>query len=222
MSSPTLDTDFAFDTTIPDAHQEEEPEAVPLPTILTREELQDRQMHYNTLQMADMRKLLEAHIANSTPPPQAPLPPPPPYYPAPLQPNLNLPPPPQFSGLVPSELGSFRIKVSQFIYGNHNTYTTAASQVMCAGALLIGPAAQWYESLVDLTTMQLPTHYTLPIFFHELADFFGGGVTLDSRERSLIGLRQVGTVAELAISFQNITNTFSPRWADHPLIYTFS
>ena len=33
--------------------------------------------------------------------------------------------------------------------------------------------------------------------------------------------RQTGTVSELAIAFQNITNTISPRWPDHPLIYLF-
>ena len=136
--------------------------------------------------------------------------------------NLNLPPPPHFSGLIPSELSSFKIKVSQYIYGNATTYNTAATQIMCAGALLIGPASQWYESQIDLTTMQIPGHYTLPLFLQELGEFFGAGETLDSRERSLISLRQVGTVSQLAISFQNLTNTFSPRWPDHPLIYTFS
>ena len=31
-----------------------------------------------------------------------------------------------------------------------------------------------------------------------------------------------GTVSELAIAFQTITNAFRPRWSDHPLIYVFS
>ena len=35
-------------------------------------------------------------------------------------------------------------------------------------------------------------------------------------------LRQTGSVSELAIAFQNITNTFIPRWGDHPLIFVFS
>ena len=62
-------------------------------------------------------------------------------------------------------------------------------------------------SLVDPVTMRLPPHYTLASFFRALEDFFGGGVTIDSRERSLDNLRQTGTVAELTITFQNITNT---------------
>ena len=41
-------------------------------------------------------------------------------------------------------------------------------------------------------------------------------------ERSLITLRQTGTVSELAIQFQSITNAFSPRWPDHPLIFQFA
>ena len=45
---------------------------------------------------------------------------------------------------------------------------------------------------------------------------------MHSRERSLMALRQTGTVSELAITFQNITNAFRPRWSDHPLIYVFS
>ena len=54
------------------------------------------------------------------PQPQPPLPPPP------THPNLNLPTPPYFSG-VPSELFVFRLKLNQFILGNRNTYTDAAS-----------------------------------------------------------------------------------------------
>lgn len=150
------------------------------------------------------------------PPPQAPI-----YYPPPGFQNLNLPPPPHFSG-DPSELHVFHLKLSQFLIGNRHTYTTDAAQVMYAGSLLIGSAAKWYAALVDFNTMLVPPHYTLDIFFAELAGFFGGGVTLDSRERSLDNLRQVGTVADFAINFQNITNTFHPRWPDHPLIYIFS
>ena len=47
-------------------------------------------------------------------------------------------------------------------------------------------------------------------------------VTLQYRERALRSLRQTGPVSELAIAFQTIVHTFSPLWADHPLIYTFS
>lgn len=69
--------------------------------------------------------------------------------------------------------------------------------------------------MVDYKTMILPPHFTLDIFF-------GGGMTLDARERPMANLRHVGSVSDLAIAFQNITNTFSPRWPNHPLIYKFS
>ena len=149
-----------------------------------------------------------------------PLPPPPPPPPPP-QPNLNLPTLPYFSGL-PSKLLVFKLKLNQFVLGNHNTYTNAESQVLFAGSLLTGSAGQWYASLVDPITFKLPPHNTVASFFQAFEDFSGGGVTLDSRERSFDILRQTGTVAELAIAFQNITNTFIPRWQDHPLIYFFS
>ena len=68
----------------------------------------------------------------------------------------------------------------------------------------------------------VPASYTFDIFLQQLEDFFGGAITLQSRERSLILLRQTGTVSELAIAFQTITNAFRPRWSDHPLIYVFS
>ena len=71
-------------------------------------------------------------------------------------------------------------------------------------------------------TYRLPPHYDLDYFLQVLTDFFGGGITLASRERALDTLRQTGTVEELAIAYQNITNTFSPRWTDHSLIYVMS
>ena len=106
--------------------------------------------------------------------------------------------------------------------GNLATYNTPEAQCMFAGSLLVGSAAKWYASMIDFSTMLVPSHYTLELFFDELRSFFGGGMTLDSRERALDTLRQVGSVSELAIAFQNITNTFQPRWPDHPLIYVFS
>ena len=96
------------------------------------------------------------------------------------RPNLNLPQPPPFSG-VPSELPTFKLKLFQFLIGNHNTYTEPESQLLFAGSLLSGSAGQWYHSLVDPNTLKLPPHYTLDIFFQELEDFFGGGITLQSR-----------------------------------------
>ena len=93
---------------------------------------------------------------------------------------------------------------------------------MYAGGLLTGAAHQWYMTLVDDYTYSLPAHYDLDYFLQALTDFFGGGITLASRERALDTLRQTGTVQELAIAYQNITNTFNPRWTDHSLIYVMS
>ena len=148
-------------------------------------------------------------------------PPPPPPPPPPFRPNLNLPHPPQFSG-TPSELPTFKLKLFQFLMGNHNTYQDSESQLMFAGSLLVGSAGQWYLSLIDPATTRLPPSYTIDSFIQDLEDFFGGGNTLQSRERALDVLRQTGSVSELAIAFQNLTSTFIPRWSDHPLIYVFS
>ena len=141
--------------------------------------------------------------------------------PPPTRPNLNLPEPPRFSG-IPSELPSFQLKLCQFLRGNYNTYFDSQSQLMYAGSLLTGDADEWYMTLVDHTTRDLPPHYTLDNFLQAMTDFFGGGITLASRERSLDTLRQTGTVQQLAIAFQNITNTFTPPWTDNSLIYVLS
>ena len=116
----------------------------------------------------------------------------------------------------------FKLRLYQYIMGNYNTYGDNATQLLYAGSLLEGSAAQWYSTLVDPITLLLPPSYTLDSFWQELEDSFGGGVTLQSRERSLDVLRQTGSVLDLAISFQNITSTFTPRWSDHPLIYVFA
>ena len=113
------------------------------------------------------------------------------------------------------------MKLIHFLVGNRNTYPDSESQLLYAGQLLEGPAYQWYQSIVDPHSFQLPPSNDLGRFFQELEDFFGGAVTLHSRERSLDFLRQTGSVSDLAIAFQNITHTFSPRWPDHPLIYLF-
>ena len=148
--------------------------------------------------------------------------PPPPYHPPPPpRPNLNLPTPPSFSG-IPSELRPFKLRVTQFIGANIETYATTQDQLIYVGSLLVGKAREWHDALVEDDTFLLPPSYTFQSFLQEMDDFFGGGVTLQSMERSLINLRQTGTVSELAIAFQNITNTFRPKWSDHPLIFTFS
>ena len=93
---------------------------------------------------------------------------------------------------------------------------------MYASSLLTGDADEWYMTLVDQNTYNLPPHYNLDSFLQAMTDLFGGGITLASRERSLDTLRQTGTVQQLAIAYQNITNTFTPRWTDHSLIYVLS
>ena len=139
----------------------------------------------------------------------------------PTQKSLNLPPPPRFSG-TPSEIYSFRLRLGQFMGTNNDIYTNSRDQILYAGSLLDGQAGEWYLSLVDPHTFHVPSFYTLDSFLQELEDFFGGAITLQSRERSLIILRQTGSVSELAIAFQTITNNFNPRWSDHPLIFVFS
>ena len=79
------------------------------------------------------------------------------------RPNLDLPKPSPYSG-NPLELNIFKIKLTHFLHGNFNTYFDNRSQVMCAGALLFGPTAQWYETLLDPHTSELPHHYNLDNF----------------------------------------------------------
>ena len=127
--------------------------------------------------------------------PAAPVPPPPPPPPPPIllppQPNLNLPTPPSFSRLA-TELPEFKMKMCQFLNGNPKTYATSKTQLLYAGAHLIGSAGQWYRAHVDPATQELPPSYDLASFFQALEDFFGGAVTLQSRERALRSLRQTG------------------------------
>ena len=137
------------------------------------------------------------------------------------RPNLNLPQPKEFTGLA-TELKTFKHKLIQFLRGNHNTYFDAQSQIMYASSLLQGPAQQWLETLIDSRTDNLPDHYTLDSFLGELTAFFGGGVTMASRELSLDNLRHTGTVADLAIAFQIIINNYDPRWTDSAAIYVLS
>ena len=108
-----------------------------------------------------------------------------------FHPNLNLPPPPPFLG-SPLQLPTFKMKLIHFLVGNRNTYPDFESQLLYAGQLLEGPAYQWYHAIVDPITTQLPPSYDLARFFQEMEDFFGGVVTLHSRERSLDMLCQTG------------------------------
>ena len=88
-------------------------------------------------------------------PPQPTLPPPPPPLPPP-RPNLNLPQPPFYSGNA-LDLNTFKIKLSQYLLGNFNTFFDDGSKLLSAGGLLSGPAQQWYETLLDPVTLALLT-----------------------------------------------------------------
>ena len=109
----------------------------------------------------------------------------PPHQAYPPRRNLNPPPPPNFFG-IPSEIYSFKLRLCQFLGANMDTYSDSQSQLLYAGSLLSGLAGQWYISLVDLDTLHLPLSYTIDTLLLALEEFFGGGVTLQSRERSLI------------------------------------
>ena len=173
---------------------------------LSQENIQLRNSFQTQSQEITYLRNMVQHPANSAPPTHK---------------SLNLPLPPRFSG-SPSELNSFKLRLIQYLGSNMDAYIDSHNQILFAGSLMDGPASQWYESLIDQSTYHVPSTYTFDSFIQELDDFFGGGVTLHSRERSLIGLRQTGSVSELAIAFQNITNHFRPRWPDHPLIFVFS
>ena len=89
-----------------------------------------------------------------------------------FHPNLNLPPPPSYSG-SPLQLPTFKKKLIHFLVGNRNTYPDSESQLLYAGQLLEGPAYQWYQSIVDPNTFQLHPSYDLHRFFLELRTFLG-------------------------------------------------
>ena len=74
---------------------------------------------------------------------------------------------------------------------------------------------------MDPVTSLVPPSITFDAFLDQLSDYFGGGVTTQTLERSLINLRQTGSVSEFAVAFHNITNVFNPRWPDAPLIFDF-
>ena len=86
---------------------------------------------------------------------------------------------------------------------------------------MAGPAAVWYNSQVDPSTLHLPPSWDLSTFLAALEAFFRGGVTTHSRERDFRNLRQTSSVSDLAIAFQNITNMFPEVWPNHALIFFF-
>ena len=74
-----------------------------------------------------------------------------------------------------------------------DAYIDSRNQILFAGSFMDGQAGQWYDSLIDQSTYHVPSTYTFDSFMQELENFFGGGVTLHSRERSIINLRQTGS-----------------------------
>ena len=137
------------------------------------------------------------------------------------EPDIHTPQPLSFSG-DPNDLPRFKLKLTHYFWGHQTTYNTNGKQLLYAVGLLAGAAENWLLTHIDPLTQLLPADYDLARLFSELQNFFGGAATLQSRERDLRALRQTGSVSDLAISFQTITHTFTPRWPDHPLIFTFS
>ena len=102
---------------------------------------------------------------------------PPPQFPTSPRKNINLPPPPIFSG-IPSVLFSFKLRLCQFLGAIYDTYTDTQSQILYVGNLLSVMAGQWYESLKNPHTLFLPPSYPFDSFLQELDFLFGGVVTL--------------------------------------------
>lgn len=182
---------------------------------------QQQQNQFNQQMAGDMHFLRTQIQQGQQGPPHVP-PPPPPHYPPPpiIRPNLNLIAPPPFSG-NPSELKFFKLRLCQFLGSAPDTYHDDYTKIIYTGSLLQGTAGTWYASLVDPATSFVPPSVTFDAFIAQLSDYFGGGVTAQTLERSLITLRQTGSVSEFAVAFQNITNAFNPRWPDAPLIFEF-
>ena len=182
---------------------------------------QQLQNQYNQTMANDMQ-FLRTQIQNVQQAPPPPPPPPPPHYPPPpiIRPNLNLVHPPPFSG-NPAELKHLKLRLCQFLASAPDTYHNNYTKIIFTGSLLQGTAGTWYASLVDPATSLVPDFVTFDAFIEQLSDYFGSGVTTQTLERSLINLRQTGSVSEFAVLFQNITNAFNPRWPDAPLIFEF-
>ena len=120
-------------------------------------------------QMGNLLNYLTNQLQNQNPPP--------PQAPPPQRRNLNLPDPPKFFG-NPFELQSFKVQLCQYMGANYDTYIDSQTQILFSGSHLLGPARDWYESLIDPVTLTIPPSHTFDIFLQELEDFFGGAITL--------------------------------------------
>ena len=86
------------------------------------------------------------------------------------------------------------------------TYHNDYSKIVYSGSLLKAIVGICFESLVDPDTNLVPPHIIFEIFVAQLSEYFGGGVNAQTLERSLINLRQTGTVSDFAVAFQNIVS----------------
>ena len=117
--------------------------------------------------------------------PPSPPPPPPPTLPVLHlnRPNLNLPTPPAFSG-NPSELPTFKLKISQFLICNHNTYK------FCFSTSLRRWPTLWFGlSMVSISDRSYypstsPPLHSGNLFSRDGRFLRGGHHSSDSRTRS--------------------------------------
>ena len=98
------------------------------------------------------------------------------HYYAPQNPtsaDLHIPPPTPFNG-APTTLPDFKIKLHNFFSGSPGLHDTTSKQLLYARNLMAGPAAVWYNSQVDPSTLHHPG--TSLHFWPPLKRFWGGGL----------------------------------------------
>ena len=120
-----------------------------------------------------------------------------------------------------SDLKSFKLRLCHYTEAAPDTYCNDTTKIILAGTLLKGRAGDWYEGPVDPVTCLAPPTLTFDALLVQLSDYFGGGVIIQTLERSLINVRQTDSVSEFVVAFPNITNAFNPGWRDAPLISEF-
>ena len=170
--------------------------------------------------MEDPNNIIQnLNVHGVQPPHSAPLSNPAPPQPPP--PDLPTPHPLPFLG-DPTDFARFKLKLTHFFYNHQTSFPTPFTRVMFTLTKLEGAADKWLLNHVHPDTNLLPATWDFTEVLAELQLFFGGAATLQSRERDLRALRQITSVSDLAIAFQTITQSFNPRWGDHPLIFIFS
>ena len=138
-------------------------------------------------------------------------------HPSPIQhphnpppPDLPTPEPIPFLG-DPTNFARFKLKLIHFFYDHQTSFPTPFTRVMFTLTKLKRAADKWLLNHVHPDTNLLPANWDFMEVLSELQLFFGGAATLQSRERDLRTLRQTGSVSNLAIDFQTITQSFNPR-----------